>query len=515
MFSNIIGKVWAVLIALFLTPYIIHRIGVERYGLFAIVGVVTIYIGLLDFGVGSSFAKYIAEFCTQKDYRNLNNIINTGFAYYFLFSIAALVVALPMIDIILVFLKIPAHLVSEARFVFTVGIIIFCGMNLLGIFFAIPGGLLRLDIANLIIIGISILNMVSTIFFLERGWGLRGLMISNMLVFAINAFITVFVAFRLVPQLRFNPFAWDSGIFKRSFSFGWKVQVARISGTVTTQTDKILITYFLSLAMVTFYQLASGVVYYTAILPGLLSSVLVPAFSEIEAKGERRKLIEAYLQSTKYLTFFCAPLFIFVVVSAYRIMNIWMGQGYGLSAFLIQVLILSFAINVIASISSAVSMAMEKPQFMVRGSLITIVLNIPASIILIKLLGFSGVAWGTLVAVNLGTFYFLIRLHRELRLSLRQYGKSIAPFFLISILSGALIVLLDLFFSTVLGKISRLQEIIIFCSTVFVFIVAYLVGVYRANLFNVHDWLFFREKFPWVFNMVRNIFPDIVKKYQM
>jgi O-antigen/teichoic acid export membrane protein len=261
--------------------------------------------------------------------------------------------------------------------------------------------------------------------------------------------------------------------------------------------------------------LASGVIYYSTTIIALLSSVLVAAFSEIEAKGERRKLIEAYLQSTKYLTFFAAPLFIFVAVSAQRIMYIWMGQGYQLSAVLIQILMLAFAVNVIASISSAVSMAMEKPQFMVRGSLITIILNVPASIILIKLMGFSGVAWGTLLAVNLGTFYFLICLHRHLGLAMKQYVRTMAPFFFISMLAGAFIFLLDFFFSAVFGKISRMQELVILCATAFVFASGYLVGVYRANLFSRRDWMFFKEKFPWVFGMVRSIFPDAVKKYEM
>ena len=57
---NIIGRGWGILIALFLTPYIISHIGVERYGMWAIIGAVTGYFGLFDFGIGTSFVKYIS-----------------------------------------------------------------------------------------------------------------------------------------------------------------------------------------------------------------------------------------------------------------------------------------------------------------------------------------------------------------------------------------------------------------------------------------------------------------------
>ena len=82
---NILGRAWGALVALFLIPYIIKYIGVERYGVWALVGVLTGYFGLLDFGIGYAFSKYIAEFYAKKDYDEINRIVNTGFVFYFLF----------------------------------------------------------------------------------------------------------------------------------------------------------------------------------------------------------------------------------------------------------------------------------------------------------------------------------------------------------------------------------------------------------------------------------------------
>ena len=52
---NTIGRFWQILIGLVLIPYIVSHIGVERYGIWAIVGVLTGYFGLLDLGAKDSF----------------------------------------------------------------------------------------------------------------------------------------------------------------------------------------------------------------------------------------------------------------------------------------------------------------------------------------------------------------------------------------------------------------------------------------------------------------------------
>jgi len=78
---NTIGRFWGILVVLFLTPYIVNRLGVERYGIWALLTSLVGYIGFLDLGIGGSYVRYIAEYYTQKDYSKVNFVINTGFLF--------------------------------------------------------------------------------------------------------------------------------------------------------------------------------------------------------------------------------------------------------------------------------------------------------------------------------------------------------------------------------------------------------------------------------------------------
>lgn len=503
---NVIGRMWFFIVGFFLTPYIIGHLGVERYAVWALVGVVTNYFGLLDFGVGSSFVKYVSEFYTVKDHQSINKLVNTGFAFYALLAAGVMVVTMLLLDPLISFLNIPVSLSEEARFVFILAVGIFCASNAIGVFMAIQTGLQRMDLANKVAIAASLVTVAGTVFFLERGWGLRGLIVNNAVVLVLTSAMYIISAYRLMPQLSFRPLAWDHPMFKRIFSFGYRIQVSRLAGTITSQTDKVLIAYFLAMGLVTYYQLGSNIISYAITIPVLLVSALVPAFSEIEARGERARLIESYLRSTKYLAFFSVPLFVFIAVAAHRFMFIWMGLGYDRSAVVIQILAAGYIINMLARVSGALCMAIEKPGYLMNASLIMIAANIPLSILLIKLFGFFGAAWGTMLAVNAGTVYFLWHLHKALAVPGKAYLRVTAPFFIASVIPAASVYALDSFVRFLWPHLGRIGHLSIFLATAVIFSLIYLVILYYSGPFDANDAVLVKEKLPFAYRFLKKAF---------
>lgn len=495
---NTIGRFWGIIVGIFLTPYIVQHLGIERFGVWAIIGVITGYFGLLDFGIGSSFVKYIAEFYTKKEYENIAGIINSGFILYSVLGLigAALMVALK--DPILTLFNIPPQLHYEAAVVLVIGIALFGAANALSSFGAIQYGLQRMDIANNIGIAVSIVNIAGTIFVLERGYGLIGMMLNNVAIFIITAALNVVMAFSILPQLRLRIFHFDRAVFKRLFRFGCNIQVVRIGSMIVTQTDKVFISLFLSIGFVTFYQLGSSMVFGVTSLAAILTSALMPAFAEIEAMGDRPRLMEAYTRSLKYVSFFVMPAFIFLLISARQIMFIWMGPGYDMAAPIMQILAVAFLINTIAQVPASVSVSIDKPQMMAIGSIITMVANVILSGLCIKTFGFFGVAWGTLIAVNIGTIVFLATLHRDLKLSIKTMLKAVAPFFLICAFASGIIAGLWILIehSGLLANWNRIGALFAFTIKGIFFISLYLAGIYYVKPFSQSDISLIKEKMP-------------------
>ena len=497
---NTIGRFWGILVALFLTPYIIGHIGVDRFGIWAIVGVLTGYFGLLDFGIGTSFVKYISEFYAKEDYEKINQVVNTGFIFYAILAVFIIILGFFIINPLLNFFNIPSNLYGEASFVFLLGIVLFSISNALSVFRAIQTGLQRMDITNKVAIAVSIPNIAGAIFFLERGYGLPGLMVNNAIILAISSITSIIIAFKILPELRFNPFLFISRkMLKKLFGFGYKLQFAKVADIITFQTDRLLIAYFLNIGLVGFYQLGSSITQKMRQVPLLLVSAMLPAASEMDAKQEKRKLQELYIKGSKYLIFVSFPLVFFVIVSAHLIMLIWMGSGYQKSAWIIQLLAIGYLVNLIGGGGVSVAAAIAKPEFQMRAALITAISNIILSITLIIVIGFIGVAIATTVSLIIGPIYFFMKLHSHLQILLKNFIREVVLMPLIaSFLSALLIHGVNSGIMSANLPSNRLTNLCIFASGGILFLGIYLAVILRSKYLDECDLDLLKRHFSFV-----------------
>ena len=222
---NAAGRFWGILIGLLLTPYIIRHLGLEKYGILTLVGATTGYFGLLDFGIGASFVKYIAEFHVDKDSGKINQLIVTGFLFYsalaFFFAGLSLFVAKPLA----LLLKTRPDLYPETVIVFVIGIITFGLSNALSVFAAIQSGLQRMDISNKVGMGMSVINALGTVFCLENAHGLIGLMLLNAGMVIIGGACNIIIAYRIMPGLSLGFRNYSGAMFGKMFRLGYKMQV--------------------------------------------------------------------------------------------------------------------------------------------------------------------------------------------------------------------------------------------------------------------------------------------------
>src|ERR1017187_5631042 len=85
-----LGVMFSLVAGLLLSPYVIHHLGDERYGIWALVFSLVDYYSRVDFGFRSAVVKYVAHFRATGEMDRLETLISTGLVY---FSIAAIAVA--------------------------------------------------------------------------------------------------------------------------------------------------------------------------------------------------------------------------------------------------------------------------------------------------------------------------------------------------------------------------------------------------------------------------------------
>ncbi len=244
IFNNI-GYFWQLIISLLLTPFIIHKLGIELFGIWVLLEVMITFLSLLDFtGIGGAFVKYISEYHAKKEYANCNRVINLGWAYYTFFWIIVACLVLIFKKSLLSLFNFPQNQSSSISFVFVGILLISFIRGSFAVFRSVLLGLQRMDITNSISILTSLVNAIGIIIFLSLGFGLKGLVLGGLITALLTSVLQTIYAARIFPQMNFRAFSFDKNMFKKTFSYGVNIRIASTAELINTQIDKILLGLF-------------------------------------------------------------------------------------------------------------------------------------------------------------------------------------------------------------------------------------------------------------------------------
>ena len=414
-FFNSIGRFWGMLISVALTPYVLSRLGLGRFGIWSLILTITAYLELFDLGTRTAFVKYVAEYHAQEEYGSLNDLITTGLVTNLVVVVLVVGLIVPLNGEILHFFNIPLSVRGEARFTL---LAVATSLVILLTSYAFRGvvkGLQRMDIINLIVIATSIPNVVGTVLSLELGYGLRGLALNRVVVSIIEGGLVAVYSFKLLPQLRVSVSHLSIGELRRLLKYGLRIQVTNLGGWAGLHLDKVLIARFLSLDLVALYELGFKVAYMATFLPLVLVSAFVPAISELKAKGAEVLIKRLYDRGSKYLILIAVPMVFFVALNAPLILEVWVRSTARESIWAVQLLSLAFGVNLLTAVGTTISRGIGRPGYETRFGLLTLLVHVTLGLICVWFFGFMGVLIASLASMAVGFIYFMNLFHRELR----------------------------------------------------------------------------------------------------
>ena len=82
IFSNWASMFVSILIAFFMSPFLVHNLGKAEYGIWALVLSIVAYSHFLDAGMRQSLARYIPKYYATRDYQKLNEVLSSSNAIY-------------------------------------------------------------------------------------------------------------------------------------------------------------------------------------------------------------------------------------------------------------------------------------------------------------------------------------------------------------------------------------------------------------------------------------------------
>lgn len=409
---NVLGFSVTLASSVFLSPYVINKLGPEGYGVWALAFSLVDYLWLSDMGFRSAVLKYSAHYLALREVDKINEVLSTALALFVPMAVLLLAVVGLAASMAPSYFRIPpAYADSFAVLLLAVGWSWAFGL-LINVFRAALEGFQQYGVLSRITMLMTGLRVAGVFGLLHAGYGLREMGYAVVVSQSVGYLLT-FIGFRRAfPELRLSWKLVSAPMFKQMGGYGVHTLVATVGSQLLQQGPPVVIGRMVSVAAVGFYswpmrQLSTlmDVVPQVGMISGARSA-------ELSARDDLAGVARLGVHANRY----CFLLFLFPLLAlgiyAQPLFLLWVGPRFGPqfaaeSAPLVAVMAAASAFAIAGQQnSSAILYGLGSHRLFARGLVVEAVVGIALMIWALPVYGLFGVAVisAVLMAINRGLF---------------------------------------------------------------------------------------------------------------
>lgn len=319
-------------ITLLYTPWMVRSIGKENYGLYTL-AISLISVFLLDFGLSSSVARFIAKYRAEGNTDKQKNFVAAISRLYLFIDI---IIAIIFIVIFFFIDRIYTGLTGSELALFKILYVIVAGVNLIS-FPATPfTGYLNayeqfasLKICELVNKVLTVLLVVSLLF---MGGNVIAVVMANALV-GVLVVVLKFYVVRKMTDVRIHFKVSDKAIYREIFSFSiWTLCISIAQRILINTTPSVLAITSSSTEVALFSPALSLEEYFYSIAVAI-NGLFLPTISRLLAKNEENKILPLMVKVGRYQTCILGLILIGFFCIGNDFMILWMGKDFAPSYY--------------------------------------------------------------------------------------------------------------------------------------------------------------------------------------
>jgi O-antigen/teichoic acid export membrane protein len=400
---NLAGYVAAMVTALLLAPFVIHRLGDSAYGVWVLASEIAGYSAVFDLGVRGAVDHYVARYSSTGESERLRRSLAAASWLLTLLGTAMLAAGLVLAVNFPSLFSTPGVGSNQIR-VAAVLLAIAAGVGLrMDLYISILYGYRRLDLSNAAEIFPRVVAAVSTAAAVATGWGLIGVSVAHLAGRVCSWILRVQFVSRLQTGI---PIRWryrDKTAVRELLDYGGKALIVYIAWLLINRVDVLVVGATLGSAQVTFYSVGGSVVQYACAAVAAVAVSITPQLTRLHARGELLELRRIYVKSSRLASLAAAGLAALVLAFGPAFLSIWLGPKYVSgpwsmrSDVVMAILVMANLPRLFHAVSWQVLFAMRRVGFLMWVSTGEAIANLVLSLVLVRFWSLAGVALGTLI----------------------------------------------------------------------------------------------------------------------
>ena len=394
-------------IGLAMLPFNLAYLGKSEYGLWILLGSLTMHFSAFDLGAGA-LVKFMAQYRALNNPRAINEIASTMFYVLLLVGLTAYALLTGMAFNLERLFEITPEQASVGQW-----ILLIIGLHIMlnfpfCVFGAVTSGFQRYDINNVVAIVISITAALVNVAVVLAGYPLIYLVAATTAV-RMSAYLLYRInAYRVFPELRIRPSLVRKARLKEVMGFSVYISMIDWAHKLNYQLDEVVIGAFLGPAAVAVWAPAERIVSGVQGLTNQVNGVLFPLIVDSDQTNQQRRLQQILVQGTRFSLAMVLPIAAAVFVLADPLIRVWLRNGAEsvLGAIpILQILAIAVAIRVGDATGTTLLKGSGSHKMLAFVNLGTGVVNVALSALLIGPFGLIGVAYGTLIPIAFSAFF--------------------------------------------------------------------------------------------------------------
>lgn len=484
--ANWVGHGANLLVMFFLSPYILHSLGVTEYGIWQLLTVLTGYMGIMDLGIRASTGRYIVFYLGKNEYDKIDETIRTGLGLYACISIFILIAGV-LLGIFFpdIFDTVPEKFHKIILILFPI-----LAVNVwISAFGSILSSLLaaheRFDLARSADLIMLSLRTVFTIAALEMNMGLLGLTLAVIISNFFALFANLFFAYKIHNKLKFWPFLFKKERIKELYNYGIGAFIIAASMRILGQTDLFLAGYLIDVKSVAIYSVGAMLILYLKTFVYQINKTFFPPLQKSISQGnfdEMKVILKKILKSNLIV-----GILLYIGCFSYGevFIKLWMFDpekfpiaNVIIASQVMAILALAKLFLLFGSFSNSLLSASGFIGFAAKMTIFEALINLMLSILLVVKfnMGLHGIAVGTLIS------HFFIQSFFLPYYSCKKAGVSVSELLTDISIKGSITCFLFFGVCTVLQKIYIPVTWITFFIEIFIAAGIYILIVYGLIL---------------------------------
>jgi len=280
------GHASTLLVMFFLSPYIVGKLDAVFYGIWSLLNVFSGYMGIFDLGVRASVGRHVALYLGKDDLVGVDETIRSGFGFFSLVGGVILLVGVGLGWLFpAVFKGVNPEHYSTVRLLVPLMVVNVWLSAIAAIYSSVLAAYDRFDIARGIDMVVLLVRTVGTVYVLEMGWGLWGLVyaiiVGNVCAVLGNRICAGWVH----KGLKSCPLLYTRERFRELFGYGIPAAIANSSVKIIGQSDLIIVGLAISVSSVREYSVGAMLVMYTYTFLKIINNTFFPSIQKSISRG--------------------------------------------------------------------------------------------------------------------------------------------------------------------------------------------------------------------------------------